>query len=125
MEANVNSYQWALRTPYQPTTFSLVLAAIARPLQAFGRAVQNRRAAAMLATMDDRMLADIGLNRSDLRDAYAEPLWRDPTEVLAARANERRAHRARVPLSISEAPPLVPENGFAVPKTDRPARYAL
>ena len=40
--------------------------------------------------MDDRMLADIGLTRSDLRDAYAEPLWRDPTDVLAGRARDKR-----------------------------------
>ena len=47
----------------------------------------------MLAGMDDRMLADIGLTRSDLRDAYAEPLWRDPTDVLAGRARDKRIHR--------------------------------
>jgi hypothetical protein len=41
------------------------------------------------------MLADIGLNRSDLRDAYAEPPWRDPSDVLARRAAERRLSRPR------------------------------
>jgi uncharacterized protein YjiS (DUF1127 family) len=52
--------------------------------------LQNRRDAMRLASLDDRMLADIGLTRSDLRDAYAEPLWHDPTDVLARRAAERR-----------------------------------
>jgi len=30
-----------------------------------------------------------------LRDAFAEPPWRDPTAVLVARARERRAARRR------------------------------
>jgi hypothetical protein len=44
----------------------------------------------MLANMDRRELADIGLNPSDVRDASALPLDRDPTELLARRARERR-----------------------------------
>ena len=68
---------------------------LARGLARLGRAVKNRRAAATLAGLDDRMLADIGLTRSDLRDAYAEPLWHDPTDVLAGRAAERRLRRRR------------------------------
>src|ERR1700733_13643048 len=43
-----------------------------------------------LANMDRRELADIGLNSSDVRDASALPLDRDPTELLACRARERR-----------------------------------
>jgi hypothetical protein len=39
------------------------------------------------------MLADIGLKRADLRDAFAEPLWRDPTELLENRAGERRTSK--------------------------------
>lgn len=57
------------------------------------RAIRNRRAANMLAGLDDHMLADIGITRSDLRDAYSEPLWHDPTDVLVDRANERRLTR--------------------------------
>jgi hypothetical protein len=44
----------------------------------------------MLANMDRRELADIGINPSDVRDASALPLDRDPTELLACRARERR-----------------------------------
>jgi hypothetical protein len=43
-----------------------------------------------LANMDRRELADIGLNPSDVCDASALPLDRDPTELLARRARERR-----------------------------------
>ena len=43
-----------------------------------------------LANMDRRELADIGLNPSDVRDASALPLDRDPTELLTWRARERR-----------------------------------
>ncbi len=55
--------------------------------------IANRRAAQALARLDDRMLADIGLSRADLRDAYADSLWADPTVRLRARALERRLAR--------------------------------
>jgi uncharacterized protein YjiS (DUF1127 family) len=56
---------------------------------------RHRREAKILAGLDARMLADIGLNRSDLRDAFSEPVWRDPTRLLEIRAGERRTHRHR------------------------------
>jgi hypothetical protein len=40
--------------------------------------------------MDRRELADIGLTACDLRDVSALALDRDPTELLARRARERR-----------------------------------
>ena len=61
--------------------------------------VKNRRDVMRLANFDDRMLADIGLNRSDLRDAFAELPWRDPSDVLARRAAERRIRSRRMELS--------------------------
>jgi uncharacterized protein YjiS (DUF1127 family) len=83
------------------TAYSFTVSALlVRGLNAAGalairvlRAAKNRHSASMLARLDDRMLADIGLTRSDLRDAYAEPLWEDPTSVLAQRAAERRESR--------------------------------
>ena len=68
---------------------------IGRGLKELADWMNNRRDAFRLADLDDRMLADIGLNRSDLRDAYAGPLWRDPSELLARRAVERRHLDAR------------------------------
>ena len=43
-----------------------------------------------LANMDRHELADIGLNPSDVNDASALPLDRDPTELLSERVRERR-----------------------------------
>jgi uncharacterized protein YjiS (DUF1127 family) len=57
------------------------------------RAYRNRLNAAGLASLDDRALADLGLTRSDVRDAFAEPLWRDPTSLLRGRVGERRRRR--------------------------------
>ena len=66
-----------------------------RGLKQLAEKVKNRHDAMRLAELDDRMLADIGLSRSDLRDAYALPLWRDPSDVLARRAADRRSRRSR------------------------------
>jgi uncharacterized protein YjiS (DUF1127 family) len=70
--------------------------------------VKNRRDAVTLASLDDRMLADIGLTRGDVRDAVSEPVWRDPTTILVSRSQERRVNRRRPPLARSEAPSIVP-----------------
>jgi uncharacterized protein YjiS (DUF1127 family) len=84
--------------------------------------LKNRRDAVTLAHLDDRMLADIGLTRGDVRDAFSEPVWRDPTAVLVSRAHERRINRRRSGLGLAaknfEAPSIVPMQGRAVP-----ARY--
>ena len=53
-----------------------------------------------LAKMDRRELADIGLNASDVRDASALPLDRDPTELLARRVRERRRDAFGPPPSL-------------------------
>ncbi len=105
-----------------PSVFASVIAAVATGLRAIARAMKNRRDATMLAGMDDRMLADIGLTRSDLRDAYAEPLWRDPTDVLAGRARDKRRYRGPRGSGLSVASPsLAPDAGVAA-LAERPAR---
>jgi uncharacterized protein YjiS (DUF1127 family) len=53
------------------------------------RAWHNRTAVAVLDVVSDHMLADIGLKRGDVRDAFDEPLWRDPTHLMSARAGRR------------------------------------
>jgi len=54
------------------------------------RVAAARAALRALSSMDHRELADIGLNRSDVRDASAIALDRDPTALLAERARARR-----------------------------------
>ena len=78
----------------------------------FAQFVKNRRDAVVLSGLDDRMLADIGLTRGDVRDAYSEPVWRDPTAILVSRSHERRINRRRTALGLTEktfeAPSIVP-----------------
>jgi uncharacterized protein YjiS (DUF1127 family) len=88
--------------------------------------LKNRRDAALLTSLDDRMLADIGLTRGDVRDAYSEPVWRDPTTILVSRAHERRINRRRASIKLApkefDAPSIVPEakqKAFGAPVTAR------
>jgi uncharacterized protein YjiS (DUF1127 family) len=57
----------------------------------FYEAIRHRRPIAVLAEHDERLLADIGLTRDDLRAAVREPIWRDPTELLSRRVSATRA----------------------------------
>jgi uncharacterized protein YjiS (DUF1127 family) len=66
---------------------------IARGVEGIARAHAGRRVLNQLARSDDRMLKDIGLDRSDLRNAASEPIYRDPTELLAGHVGERRPRR--------------------------------
>ena len=122
----------ALTTPFAPTSCSQAFAAMATAVVRLGRWVadawRHRHDAVALASFDDRMLADIGLTRADLNDALAEPLWRDPTSVLARRQGERRrARRATVTALVKQvSPSLVPgPDTFAFPPRDPPARLRL
>src|ERR1044072_928534 len=85
--------------------------AVAR-VREFLQLVKSRRDAAVLAGLDDHILADIGLTRGDLPDAYSQPVWRDPTAVLVSRAHERRINRRRAGIGLAEkafdAPSIVP-----------------
>lgn len=70
--------------------FSIVdraVAAIAR----LSIVMKNRRDFRILAEMDDRELADIGLTRADLDAMSALPLTNDPTVFLGAAAHKRAA----------------------------------
>ena len=81
-------------------------------------AFRHRHDATALQRFDDRMLADIGLTRRDVREAFNEPLWRDPTDLLANRVVGRGwliPRRAR-------APSIVPEVGRAR-AVGRPNRF--
>ena len=110
----------------EPAVIRYAFAIALNGMRKFARTLKNRRNARLLAGMDDRMLSDIGLTRSDLRDAYAEPLWRDPTDMLAGRARDKRRRRgqAKNPAAFG-APPLAPGQAFPVPSLYRPTRECL
>ena len=74
--------------------FASVLALVTLWLKELARVRRHRREAHVLAGLDRRMLADIGLTRSDVRDAFSEPFWDDPTALLRERALERRIDHA-------------------------------
>lgn len=61
------------------------------------RVAAARAVMTALGGMDRRELADIGLTRTDLRDASALALDCDPTALLAGRAGERRRVAFRAP----------------------------
>ena len=98
------------------------LAAVAaRWAKVVARASRNRREAAQLAKLDRRMLADIGITRADVRDAFSEPFWEDPTALLRERAIERRMNR---PVVRTQGASRIAD-GFHQPRIDRPARHAV
>jgi uncharacterized protein YjiS (DUF1127 family) len=86
------------------------------------RVAAARATLRMLATMDGRELADIGLNPSDVRDASALPLDCDPTELLAGRARERRQNAFGPPPSRrgGSSPPDDPDPRGLNPAPPRP-----
>jgi uncharacterized protein YjiS (DUF1127 family) len=96
-----------------------LVALVTHWLKQLARARRNRREAKALAGLDRHMLADIGITRADLRDAFSEPFWEDPTALLRERAIERRLSKPRA-LRAGEV-----ENGFRRPPTNRPARQAI
>ena len=70
--------------------FASLVALVTSWLKELARARRHRREANILAGLDRRMLADIGITRADVRDAFSEPFWDDPTALLRERALERR-----------------------------------
>jgi uncharacterized protein YjiS (DUF1127 family) len=70
------------------------------------RVAAARAAVSMLANMDRRELADIGLNPSDVRDASALPLDRDPNDLPGRTGRHRgrgRSRPGRKPASSEQA----------------------
>ncbi len=73
--------------------FASLVALVAYWLKIVARARRHRREARQLAKLDRHMLADIGITHADVRDAFSEPFWEDPTALLRERAIERRMNR--------------------------------
>jgi uncharacterized protein YjiS (DUF1127 family) len=72
----------------------VVLPVAGSALVELARARRHRREASVLTGLDRRMLADIGITRADLHDAFSEPFWDDPTALLRERALERRLNHS-------------------------------
>src|SRR4029079_14816973 len=70
--------------------FASVVALVTSWLKELARARRHRREANVLVGLDRRMLADIGITRADVRDAFSEHFWDDPTALLRERALEPR-----------------------------------
>ena len=102
-----------------------VAGSIGNGLRSLLQTIKNRRDATILAGMDEHMLADIGLTQGDVRDAFSEPVWRDPTAILVSRAHDRRVNRRRLKAGLTEksfqAPSIVPAPGATRAAID--ARY--
>lgn len=88
------------------------LALVTHWLKRLAQARRHRRDARVLAGLDRRMLADIGITRGDVTDAFSEPFWQDPTALLRERVNERRSSR---PSSSRYETPAVRRGTYAQP----------
>jgi uncharacterized protein YjiS (DUF1127 family) len=108
----MTSHAEAWKSAAEP--FGRVIFATATPVMArlrrLATAFRHRHDAAVLMGLDDRMLADIGLTRREVRQAFDGPVWRDPTELLADRVAGRRSARL---VKRRAAPAIVPEIGGA------------
>lgn len=108
----------------EPAVVRVAFAIALNGMRKLARLLKHRRDARMLAGMDDRMLGDIGLTRSDLRDAYAQPLWRDPTDVLAGRARDKRINRrGRVDVLAVDSPSIAPDASIGTAARPSPWPY--
>lgn len=81
---------------------------------------RRRHEAAMLVRADEHVLADLGISRADVNDAFSGPPWQDPTVLLRARALERRLSRHRVSHGFPSQPSQ--QEDFYRPRADRPPR---
>ncbi len=78
------------------STLTLMKAAVAnvgRFVARVSEAQERRRIVYSLATLDDHMLRDIGLNRCDVDSVLAQPALTDGTLVLAERVRDSRRHQ--------------------------------
>jgi uncharacterized protein YjiS (DUF1127 family) len=85
---------------------STVLGQFVRSLISLVKALRDRREVKNLAEFDDRMLKDIGLLRSDVDSALAQPFLRNPSWVLV-RCVERHSRGERTARPVRPVVPLV------------------
>jgi uncharacterized protein YjiS (DUF1127 family) len=118
-DAMTTEQRFSQRAAPVPGAIHAATAFVAQFALRLAKAFRHRRDLEALASFDDRLLADIGLTRGDLRFALSEPFWRDPALVLTNRAGERRAKQSRA----MSMPSIVPAQRQRVP-IPRPASRA-
>jgi uncharacterized protein YjiS (DUF1127 family) len=82
-----------LATGRQSDTLRRIAVVVASAVKTFAQRIYNRIVANGLTELDDRLLADIGLVRSDVRDALNTGLLEDPTAHLTRAARSRSVMR--------------------------------
>ena len=82
-----------LATSRQNDTLRRVAGLFAFRVKTFLQRIYNRIVANGLTELDDRLLADIGLARSDVSDALNTGLLEDPTAHLTRAARKRAVTR--------------------------------
>jgi uncharacterized protein YjiS (DUF1127 family) len=124
----------AKRRSSEPAPFARILVAVVSVAKWCGQraaaARKHRTDMAVLASLDERMLADMGITRADVRDAIAQPMWRDPTRILADRRSERHVHDYRAIFTQlvreQKSPAIGPDaDAPGYPPLNRPARLTL
>jgi uncharacterized protein YjiS (DUF1127 family) len=93
------------------STFTLALAGIVvRTVKRTFATLKSRHQVAQLTDLDDRALKDIGLIRSDVHAALAEPLFRDPSHHLMDVAGHKRSPSRQVDHAAGA---MLPVNGMS------------
>ncbi|NTZ90115.1 DUF1127 domain-containing protein [Agrobacterium tumefaciens] len=82
-----------LTTTRQSDTLRRIVFGGVWAVKTFLQRIYNRIAANGLTELDDRLLADIGLAHSDVRNALNTGLFEDPTAHLTRAARERAVTR--------------------------------
>ncbi|WP_306141096.1 DUF1127 domain-containing protein [Roseibium sp. MMSF_3412] len=75
------------------------------------RVFNNRRHVTELTHWSDEQLKDIGLTRSDVRRALAQPFYRDPTSVLSTTTTFGGAFNLSAANGVLEKQPLIVIDG--------------
>ena len=96
--------------PLKPSKRSILLRTagnLLRQVVAIARALEHRREVRHLAELDERILKDIGLSRTDVDGALSEPFYRNPSTVLV-RAHAHRSRVQRLARRDERVRPVVP-----------------
>ena len=92
----------------RPALVVRAIRGVLRQLAGLATALRDRAEVKRLIELDDRALKDIGLSRSEVDGALAEPFFRSPSSVLLRSVERRsRASQGAVPAS-RPARPVVP-----------------